>query len=351
MSKGHDLIKIQLNTVSRTTLAIYSTVLGFVSLHFAFAYSNELPFFEGSTYQDIAAGSLTGPDQTRILMPLVFKMALHWRLLADISHRLRAPFNEPLSLLMFGIQAVCIFVATYLVYRAARSLAVPAQIACWGSFLLPLMAYFNYVLTPELRFKCSFDVQQMAVFSICLWAILLRNRPVFYAVFLLGTVNRESTIFLIPMFGLLEWRRLQEEGAAYGRLIAELILQCALWLPLRYFTSHFFVKHPMYMSTHQWRENFHFLTNPIHWPTLFSLFAFLWILYAFQFKRIRHRGLRSCGVLLLPWFVLMVIVGDLLELRIFGEWTAYFAICVLLIVTDLLGLSREDGEVGVTEKA
>ena len=49
------------------------------------------------------------------------------------------------------------------------------------------------------------------------------------------------------------------------------------------------------------------------------------------FKEIPSVFMRRCGVLLVPWFVLMVLFGDLLEIRIHSEWIPYFAVCMALL--------------------
>jgi hypothetical protein len=315
--------------------SLYYAILSLVSVHFASAYIVELPFY-GGDYADIALGiNQEGPPLTRPLMSLVLKGALHWKFLASISRKLPAPYSSPLTFFMFAVLAICIFVSTDFVRRAARSLQVQAQIAYWGSFLVPLMAYFNYILVSEVRFQSSYDVVQMAVFSLCLWAMLVRNRWVFYVVLLIGTMNKESTCFLVPMFGILEWKRIQVEGGSYSRLMAELIFQTSIWLPLRYYSAHILVAHPT-MTTWHWARNLHYLLSPFHWMTTLSMFAFLWILYAAQLKRIDHPGLRYCALLLIPWAVLMFGVGDLLEIRIHGEWTSYFALCLILITANFL---------------
>jgi len=151
-------------------------------------------------------------------------------------------------------------------------------------------------------------------------------------------MEQGDDLLLIPIFGLLEWQTLVSPAAPVMRtvrLVAELALQAALWAGLRYFSTHFYEPHPTYAAI-VWKQNVRFLFNPLHWPTMTSVFAFLWVLYVVQFRRIGHRGLQLCAVLLPVWFIIMFIVGDLLEIRIHSEWIGYFAICTILIWADLL---------------
>jgi hypothetical protein len=318
----------------RSSTWLYYAILGMVCLHFALAYTRLLP--TDPPYHDYAAGIAADPYQTRILMSLVFKMALDWKFLAALSHHLAGPYGDPLILLMLPIVAASMFAATEAVRYATRNLGVPEVVSRWGAFCVLLMAYFNYLVNPEVSFQTPYDVPQVAVFAICLAAILKRNRFVFYVLFMIGTLNRETTCFLVPIFGLLEWHRATDSTVQrHGRLFAELGLLSALWLALRYFSSHFYEQHPLYAGI-LLRRNLGFLINPFHWPVLTSVFAFLWILYLLQFRRIGHRGLQFCAILLPLWLAVMLVAGDPLEIRIHSEWIGYLAVCLILIVADLL---------------
>jgi hypothetical protein len=314
---------------------VYYAVLCVVSAHFAIAYTKVLaPAF---SYADYAAGLVGGPFQTRILMALVFRAALQLRILTVVGSHLPSPYKDPLLLFMVPVIAVALLVATEATRNAAVRIAGQNDVTRWGAFLVPLMAYFHYVIVPEVRVQTPYDVVQVALFAVGLGAALRRKRLLFYAVLLIGTLNRETALFLIPIFGILEWEFLQRtDGKRYLGLGCELAAQFALWALLRRFSAHFFSSHPTYLTVN-WRQNLGFMANPMHWPTLASVFAFLWVLFLFQFRSVKHRGLRWVAWLFIPWFAGMFIVGDLLEIRIHSEWISYMALCCILIIANLAG--------------
>lgn len=271
-------------------------------------------------------------------MSLVLKLALKWKFLTSLSHGLPEPYGDPINLFMLPIVAVSLFSTTEAVRIISRNLGAQESISRWGSFCVPLMAYFNFILISEIRVQSPYDLTQVAIFAACLWAILSRKRFLFYALFIIGTLNKETTCFLIPVFGLLELH--SEGGLPRKWLGVELGVQIALWLQLRYYTAHFYTQHPVYAMI-VWKQNVHFLLNPLHWPTISSVFAFLWIPYLIYFREIGHRGLQSCALVFPLWGAVMFVVGDFLELRIHSEWISYLAVCLILIMTNLLGFKTD----------
>jgi hypothetical protein len=328
----------QVSKESSSAVMIYYTALAIICAHFALAYTTLLT--KAFSYSDYAGGLAPDPFQTRILMALVFRAALHLRLLTTIGSHLPGPYRDPLVLFMLPVVALALFVATEATRLAAQRLTGGCEFARWGAFLVPLMAYFHYITISEIRVQTPYDVLQVAVFAVGLAAALSGNRALFYPVFLIGTLNRETTLFLIPIFGILEFASLTDARRKRTfALAAEMALQFACWAALRHFSAHFFSPHPRYITVN-WRANLGFMANPMHWPTLCSVFAFLWILVLFQFRNIDHRGLRYVALLLLPWFAIMLVAGDLLEIRIHSEWISYIALCCILIVHHLSRTSR-----------
>lgn len=318
-------------------VVVYYAALALICAHFALAYTTLLT--KAFSYSDYAVGLAPDPFQTRILMALVFRAVLHVRFLTVGSH-LPGPYHDPLVLFMVPVVALALFVATEATRLAAQRLTGEFEFARWGAFLVPLMAYFHYITIAEIRVQTPYDVLQVAFFAVGLAAALSRNRALFYPVLLIGTLNRETALFLIPIFGILEFASFTNvPRKRYFALAAEMALQFACWAALRRFSAHFFSPHPTYLTVN-WRENLGFMANPMHWPTLSSVFAFLWILVLFQFRNIDHRGLRYVALLLLPWFAIMLVAGDLLEIRIHSEWISYIALCCILIFHHLSRTSR-----------
>jgi hypothetical protein len=89
------------------------------------------------------------------------------------------------------------------------------------------------------------------------------------------------------------------------------------------------------------RQSLRFLLTPYHWPTLLSVYAFLWVPYFFLFRRIGYVNLQRCAILLPLWFAAMIWKADLLEIRVQSEWIPYLTICLALIVHNSFFAARK----------
>lgn len=305
-----------------TKAKLYAPLLALLSLHFAFVYVNTLaPAFD---YHAYAAGTVAGPYQTRLLFSLVFRALLH---VLPARTPLPGPLADPLLLSMLPIAAAALFFATDAVRRSMLALGVSPGLAAPLSFAVPWMAYFHFDLPPEIRVQTPYDVPQLFFFSVAWLAVVRRSRPLFYMAFLVGSLNRETTILLIPIWAIFEWNR----RPRLTPVLAETTALLSLWGIVREFTIHFHPG-PHQAVTFHLAQNLHFLLNPLHWITMLSVFGFLGIPLVLFFQDVHSRPLRQVAWLALPWFALMCVVGDLLEIRIHSEWIPYVALCLALIV-------------------
>jgi hypothetical protein len=92
--------------------------------------------------------------------------------------------------------------------------------------------------------------------------------------------------------------------------------------------------------TWQLPRNLHYMSNPMHWPTLLSIFGFLWVPYIIFFRRIGNVNLQRVALLFPFWFIAMVWKADLLEIRVQSEWVPYLTLCLALMLRNSL-LVRE----------
>ena len=299
---------------------LYPALLVLLCLHFAFVYVNTLePAFD---YHAYAQGTVAGPYQTRLLLSLVFRALLH---AVPAQTPLPGHLADPLLLAMLPIAAASLFFATDAVRRATLHLGLTPRLAALLSFSVPWMAYFHFDLAPEIRVQTPYDLPQLLCFAVAWLGIVRRSRWLFYTAFLLGSLNRETTLLLIPIWMLFEYdhhrgRTVLAEGAGLA----------ALWTALRVLTVRFYPGSHQAVTFHL-AQNLHFLRSPLHWMTMLSVFGFLGIPLAVYFRDVRLKPLRQTIGLALPWFALMCVVGDLLEVRIQSEWIPYVAICLALI--------------------
>jgi hypothetical protein len=76
-----------------------------------------------------------------------------------------------------------------------------------------------------------------------------------------------------------------------------------------------------------------------NWPLFASSMGFLWIPVLFYYRRIKNEFLQRSLWVVFPLFAGMMFVGNIYELRIFGELLPIFLAAFFLILFDLLKAS------------
>lgn len=302
-----------------------------VSAHFSLAYVFLLG--RAFNYQKYVYGQVVYPFRIRRLMAWVF------HLVQFMARRLHYSPAAGSRLDLLGWTSLLVTMGSMAVAIWATRQSILALLGKntawrWMAFLVPYMAYFHFLLTAEVRVQTPYDLPSMAFYSLALWAILARRRAMFYGILIAASFNRETSLFLPFLFFLSQIRGegpLPKALETIGiRPVAELVAQLAIWEGI-----HAWLKASLGGDSLLWKhdlpQNLHFLIDPLHWPTLASVFGFLWIPYLLFFREIPNVFLRRCAALLAPWFALMLLFGDLLEIRIQSEWMSYIAICLALV--------------------
>jgi hypothetical protein len=79
-------------------------------------------------------------------------------------------------------------------------------------------------------------------------------------------------------------------------------------------------------------QNLGFLVKPQHWPAFASIFGFTLPLVIVRRRYLEPGFLRRGLIVVALWFVLMLFVGVLIEIRIFGELISYMSVAVGVIL-------------------
>jgi hypothetical protein len=80
------------------------------------------------------------------------------------------------------------------------------------------------------------------------------------------------------------------------------------------------------------RQNLGFLVKPQHWPAFASIFGFALPIVVAGRRYLEPDYLRRGLMVVALWFVLMLFVGVLIEIRIFGELISYMSVALGVIL-------------------
>ncbi len=166
-----------------------------------------------------------------------------------------------------------------------------------------------------------YDIPSVAIFAGALAAILERRFWVFAAIFAIGTVNRETTAFLVVTYVIVEgregrWRELLPRAFALTLLWAA--IKGALWWRFQENVDPNY-SGDLYKEVYErnWAALQHDARTTLHHVT--SVFGYLWLPVALGLRGLRQRSLRWALLVCVPVVAAMFYVGLMEEIRIFGE--------------------------------
>lgn len=292
------------------------------------------------------------PFQGRLLMVPLMRWAHHQDWIAQISTLMHTNiywFPRPMQpevLVQAVVDFACVvtagFVATKIYERASRwHLVTPliypiVLVLCVATYLLHTIQNFRFI----------YDLPSLAFFSIALWIIYF-HKPLwmFVALFLVATLNRETTLLLLPLYaisemvterGALDWRRLRS-----AKLLAVILPLSLYWLVSQIAVRHLFAHNPSEFYP-RIPQNFGFLMSPRAWPQMLGACCYLFPIVIIFRKHLRDAELRAWLWVLPVWFAFMFVYGILIETRIFGELIPYIACAAALIAEESIAARLQE---------
>ncbi|MEK9135917.1 MAG: hypothetical protein AAB393_02235 [Bacteroidota bacterium] len=192
-------------------------------------------------------------------------------------------------------------------------------------WLLPLLfRYYHYI----------YDPATLLLFTLAVYLITMRRLGLFYLVFALATINKETAILLIGVFALHELTL-----PSRTRLIAHIVAQLTIWGAIKGILASMFATNPgVFVEFHLLDHNLVPHTDPFAWLYFAAVVAAMWLLVRHRWSEKPVFLRRSLFVVAVPLLVLSFFFGYFDELR--GYYEAYpivFLLCVPTVV-DVFGL-------------
>ncbi|MEO6910596.1 MAG: hypothetical protein ABI158_06705 [Edaphobacter sp.] len=322
---------------------IVFTVL--LCLHFCLTYLSNPAYLNMERYLQGQAGA---PYQYRVLPMYIFRALIHTRAVEAIVRHVPKPLSDPYQVIQFGIAFFTILGAVLATSATIRRLTGDRVFARWTSLLVVYMTYFNLAPHWGLNYTLPYDVPSLFFFCLGVYLIISRHWRVYYLMFPLAVLNRETACFLTVFFVVWEWIRSGEGHSAVVepvskrvmRLLPHVLVQAAIWIGLKIYLAHVFVSNPAAgdlengsIFAGHLSYNLHEFVKPQQWPVFLSICGFLLPALWIGRKWIRCAGISwGCGIVMGLWFLGMMKVGVTTEIRIFSEWTAFAVPALALIV-------------------
>lgn len=297
-------------------------------IYFAQLYTSfKPPYLHLRAY---ALGQERMPFQSRELMRYPLLLAEHLSLLQRWSVG-KAVINTPELLMVELVSSLCLLLAGWSAVKLYRFF-MPQSRMPWLPFaLLVVLCLFNFYLA--VPFSFPYDLPATMFLGWGTYFLLTQQFGLLVPVFALGTWNRETTLFLVLLSGMLALTRSGRWDRRNLRRtdLIQIGVLSAIWLCITIALHHRYAGNPTEAGS-RISGNLHALLHPMLWPNILSASAFLlpWI-----WLRRNHLPLAlRAGVLLLPlWIFMLLCVGQILELRIYGDISVFVAVCAACLFT------------------
>lgn len=290
-------------------------------------------------------GTVELPYQYRILIPWLISGAM--KLGAAIGAAV-----EPVRA-FYAAELISSFMLIVAVRWHMGKLLDSSLAAMFFSFLIFLVLPFNFILSTSSRpefpwvlpsyayapqhfdaftMYYPWDTPSILFFVLGLGLLRAGRMAPYYAVFILATLNRETSCFLAVAYLF----------AAYGEkpnktIALHLAAQTAVWVAIKavlymQYGDHAGVK----VIEFQPLGGMAMLGNPNLLPAILSNCGFLVIPCVVFYRRIGDRFTRRALLSMVPFFALFLLIGGLRELRDYGELIPFVLPATVLIAKSLL---------------
>lgn len=356
--------------------------------------------FLGYPYLDIdrfTHGYERLPFQTRLLMAPLFRWAQNSPLMVHYASRLAMngyffPHGiQPAEAVQFWLDIPCVLIAGWV---AVRIYQASSRRRLLGWLVYPLflvLCAVSYTLHTVQNFQFVYDLPSLAFFSLGLYLIYFRkSKLLLVALFAVATLNRETTLFLIPFYLLSEWTRSRDTAltdsdrasrsatspshrgadrpaqrsslalwpvrpaALLSRhrdrwqrtLSPEVIftasVMLAYWAVWHVLVFHLF-RHNASEYYPRFRFNLYCFRRLRYYPQLFSACGYLLPFLLLFHRRVRDAQLRVWMLMIPVWYAIMMCWGILVETRVFGELLPFIACTAVLIAEEAVVAAVQSG--------
>ena len=320
---SHQILRDRRAKLLRAFLAASFDLL--VAAHFALNFAQlGTPFLD---LQKFIAGGEGFPFQYRILTTPIFAALL--RAFAHFNFGPALPhfpdyLASPEALAYFAINCGSFFVALLLFRRvSAEVFAGTAAIASY--FLFVALSYLWFILNPGLSFLLPYDVPALAFCVASLLCVLRGRWILLYAVFVLATLNRETS-YLIVLLLTVRWYLGDEKRQALR--VAGLL--GALWVALKLALIFWFwpVSGGLVIAGPRVGYNFAILAKPWQWPTLWPLI----LPVAASAWGYRIAAARPWAITATIGFLSLFCVANITELRAYGDLIPFVVLATIALI-------------------
>lgn len=290
--------------VREAVICLGVIVAAWYFVHLRYRLNQEFPLATLSSFLD---GTAHRPFQFRMLVPWLVG-GLQVTGLGEIT----------LYRILDALSVVGIFYS----FRYYLSGFIDRDVAGLLSFSVFYALPWNYLLAREIPILLPYDLPSIALLTLALALLHRRKWLPFYAVLVLGALNRETIVFVTIAFALVEFGRQSRRDFAL-----HLAGQLGIWLAVKTTMGVIYANNPgsafefyhVGTTSPHWKTNLEMLVSGPHLLLMLSNFGFAWVIVLAGWRHLTDPFLRKALWIIPPYLLLVLIAGNANEIRVYGE--------------------------------
>lgn len=327
-------------SATRSSRAVY----GVYALFLFACYAVVRVYTLGSTHYLVLADYMAGqerlPFQKRMLPMLLLEQMEKIPLPRALLEGRKSIFAHQDLLCMFVLDLSAFVIAAMATLWLYRRVAPHGR---FGLLVFPIFIYvtiWTYVMHTEQNYYYQYDLMSLAFFTVGLCLVYARRFTALLAVVAIGSLNRETTLFLIVIFVL--------DGCvpAIGATVSRPAWRTLPWKKIAVLLSTWLVIKGVldarYALNDRSEDYFRLWENlrrlgPQHWAELLGGCGFLLPIVFLLRRRIPDSRI-ALWIWVVPcWVGVMFVYGVVIETRIYGELSGLVAVASALLLDVYLG--------------
>ncbi len=310
---------------------------GFIFTYYYFLYTHEYP---AGSYERIASYEADKVFQTRLLITELANLFLQYSSILDACFGWMLPYPMSYEVIL---QMINVFFFTGLLMLMPTLLKIlDCSINPFWNLLIIVPISWNYIFIngyiDGAGLYYPYDIPSLTFFALGTILFTKQKWYLFYPIFILACLNRESACF-ISIAGfliLMDTKSIKLKDLLYNNrtIIIHASIQASLWFSSRVVLSYIFRNNPgEFFESPQSMVDFLISSESNgHWagsPKWFlTLFAGIWIFPLVLFQKLTTKSKRFLMVGAIYLFVL-IFRSNMMETRVYNELNVILSACTL----------------------
>ena len=291
------------------------------------------------------------PFQMRVLPILILRPLGRSHLVQRIAATRFGSLHNPYRIAFLALSLASLAIAWYYLVQIYNAVSRDRRFhfLLFPTFLFILL--WTFVLHIEQDMSYPYDLPSLAFFTAGIFYIYRRRFLPLAFILFVGTLNRETTLFLIGIYILdaasidvvtatATWRtRFNPAQIPWPRVA----LLGGIWLAAKLPLTYIFRFNDPSENIVRLHENFVRLITPWQWPAALNLGGYLLPFVLLFHARLRPARFANYLYILVPWAIIIFYTGIILETRVYGELCGCFAVAAVLLLEQYVEQSIATG--------